>query len=137
MDVHGAGAQRSDPKDGDPANWPYGNGPQGDVIRIFNFVRLVRDASGTSGVGELIKQHTEIEIYPNPVDLKLNVVLPTDITGDETLMIYNSTGQLICKNKVQTKSDLSIDVNGLKPGFYLLKLVSHDEIMVSWFIKEQ
>ena len=42
MDVHGAGAQRSDPKSGDAAEWPYGRGPQGDVIRINNFVRLVR-----------------------------------------------------------------------------------------------
>ncbi|MCB2155050.1 DUF1566 domain-containing protein [bacterium] len=44
MDVHGAGAQRSDPKTGDPADYPYGFGPQGDVIRIYNFVRPVRDA---------------------------------------------------------------------------------------------
>jgi hypothetical protein len=42
-DVHGAGAQRSDPKVGDPAEYPYGHGPQGDAIRILNFVRLVRD----------------------------------------------------------------------------------------------
>jgi len=42
MDVHGAGAQRSDPKAGNPKNFPYGRGPQGDVIRIYNLVRLVR-----------------------------------------------------------------------------------------------
>jgi len=48
LNVHGAGAQRSDPKDGDPANWPNGNGPQGDVVRIFNFVRCVRDAGSSS-----------------------------------------------------------------------------------------
>ncbi|MGD0089597.1 MAG: DUF1566 domain-containing protein [Planctomycetota bacterium] len=42
LDVHGAGAQRSDPKSGDPAAFPYGRGPQGDVIRIQNYVRLVR-----------------------------------------------------------------------------------------------
>jgi hypothetical protein len=39
MDVHGAGAQRSDPKSG------AGNisrGPQGDYIRVSNYVRLVR-----------------------------------------------------------------------------------------------
>lgn len=42
MDVHGAGAQRSDPKTGDPSEFPYGRGPQGDVIRIQNFVRCVR-----------------------------------------------------------------------------------------------
>jgi hypothetical protein len=44
MNAHGAGAQRSDPKSGDPANWPNGLGPQGDEIRIFNYVRCVRDA---------------------------------------------------------------------------------------------
>ena len=43
LDVHGAGAQRSDPKTGDPAAFPHGRGPQGDVIRIYNYVRCVRD----------------------------------------------------------------------------------------------
>lgn len=42
LDVHGAGAQRSDPKSGDPRAFPYGRGPQGDVIRIHNHVRPVR-----------------------------------------------------------------------------------------------
>jgi hypothetical protein len=42
MDVHGAGAQRSDPKAGDPAQFPTGRGPQGDEIRIYNYVRCVR-----------------------------------------------------------------------------------------------
>jgi hypothetical protein len=45
LDVHGAGAQRSDPKAGDPANFPQGRGPQGDVIRINNYIRLVRGES--------------------------------------------------------------------------------------------
>ena len=43
VDVHGAGAQRSDPKAGDASDFPHGRGPQGDVIRIKNFVRLVRE----------------------------------------------------------------------------------------------
>ncbi len=42
MDVHGAGAQRSDAKSGDPATFPQGRGPQGDVVRIYNLVRCVR-----------------------------------------------------------------------------------------------
>jgi hypothetical protein len=42
-DVHGAGAQRSDPKAGNPADYPQGRGPQGDAIRIYNYVRLVRN----------------------------------------------------------------------------------------------
>jgi len=43
MDVHGAGAQRSDPKTGDRADYPLlGMGPQGDARRVFNMVRCVR-----------------------------------------------------------------------------------------------
>ena len=42
QDVHGAGAQRSDPKTGSAADYPQGRGPQGDAIRIDNYVRLVR-----------------------------------------------------------------------------------------------
>jgi hypothetical protein len=55
LDVHGAGAQRSDPKSGTPASYrlgtactggpAYGRGPQGDVVRVASFVRLVRDAA--------------------------------------------------------------------------------------------
>ncbi len=45
VDVHGAGAQRSDPKAGDPDDYPQGHGPQGDAIRIYNYVRLVRSAT--------------------------------------------------------------------------------------------
>jgi hypothetical protein len=43
VDVHGAGAQRSDPKSGDASEYPEGNGPQGDAIRIDNYVILVRN----------------------------------------------------------------------------------------------
>lgn len=43
LDVHGAGAQRAEPKTGDAKNYPNGFGPQGDVIRIENYVRAVRD----------------------------------------------------------------------------------------------
>ncbi|MFA6294459.1 MAG: hypothetical protein WC637_21895, partial [Victivallales bacterium] len=46
-DVHGAGAQRSDPKTGDPSLFPHGRGPQGDVVRINNFVRCVRGGGVT------------------------------------------------------------------------------------------
>lgn len=43
MDVHGAGCQRSDPKSGDPDNYPQFFGPQGDVRYVLNYERCVRD----------------------------------------------------------------------------------------------
>lgn len=43
VDVHGAGSQRSDPKTGDASQYSEGHGPQGDAVRIYNYVRLVRN----------------------------------------------------------------------------------------------
>jgi len=45
VDVHGAGAQRSDPKTGDPGVYPTGHGPQCDAIRIFNYARCAAGRS--------------------------------------------------------------------------------------------
>ncbi|TET38439.1 MAG: DUF1566 domain-containing protein [Planctomycetota bacterium] len=47
INAHGAGAVRSDPKEGDPKRWPDGLGPQADEIRIFNYVRCVRGGKVT------------------------------------------------------------------------------------------
>lgn len=44
-DVHGAGAQRSDPKVDDGQEYPTGHGPQGDAIHFNNYVRCVSDDS--------------------------------------------------------------------------------------------
>lgn len=42
MDVHGAGAQRSDPKSARQGQFPQYRGPQGDLRRVNNLVRPVR-----------------------------------------------------------------------------------------------
>lgn len=64
VDAHGAGAQRSDPKGGSLTNNPRytyvsngyyaANSPQGDAVRILNFVRPVRGglASDLDSVGD-------------------------------------------------------------------------------------
>lgn len=51
MDVHGAGAQRSDLKTGDEQSWSAG--PQGDIQRTYNYVRCVR------GGGEFFENKNE------------------------------------------------------------------------------
>ena len=61
IDVHGAGCQRSDPKDGDPNDYPsLGNGPQGDVSRVFNYVRLVRDTKNNNSTATLSSEYWEM-----------------------------------------------------------------------------
>ena len=63
MDVHGAGSQRADFKAGDPSTMPEGKGPQGDVMRIYNYVRPVRGGAVTAVTDEpplsLDEKHAE------------------------------------------------------------------------------
>lgn len=71
-DVHGAGAQRSDPKSGDASQFPQGRGPQGDAIRINNYVRLVRgggvtstpEGNPTTSLPSLIIEITDMQLQP-------------------------------------------------------------------------
>jgi len=48
VDTHGAGAQRADPKSGDPDDYPNFGGAQDDDVRIYNYSRCVRDAEITT-----------------------------------------------------------------------------------------
>jgi hypothetical protein len=66
MDVHGAGAQRSDPKAG---RAQLGRGPQGDAVRVDNYVRVVR--GGTTARPETVSD-IDYDAYP------YRVVLATD-----------------------------------------------------------
>lgn len=63
MDVHGAGAQRSDPKAGSGG---IGHGPQGDARRVLNYVRLVR-----GGTAEKVGRKPKINAdnYPGKVSV--------------------------------------------------------------------
>jgi hypothetical protein len=63
MDVHGAGAQRSDPKTG---RAKLGRGPQGDAVRVDNYVRLVRGGSAKVTQGKI---KIDYDVYPYRVRL--------------------------------------------------------------------
>ncbi len=73
MDVHGAGSQRSDPKSGNPKQFPYGRGPQGDVIRIYNYAICVRGGKATPQdrgpkVEKNVNKRAKIQRRPNGED---------------------------------------------------------------------
>ena len=72
VDVHGAGAQRSDPKAGNPADFPTGNGPHGDAIRIYNYVRLVRDAETGQASGSNVMGNANGRIKQQMPDDSMN-----------------------------------------------------------------
>jgi len=147
MDVHGAGAQRSDPKTGDPANYPEGNGPQGDVVRIYNYVRVVRNIEPITGyIEEELNETTTPSLiealgnYPNPFNptTTISFNLSTENEENTVIIIFNSKGQKVkflpvTLNDVrgENSNSYSVDWNGTdsnnKPvssGIYLYQVRS-------------
>lgn len=84
-DVHGAGAQRSDPKSGDPT--PYvgvGFGPQGDVISIYNYARCVRNIDDAEEVINLCSG--QIDPVLANITLSRGEMADCTVTGTITLV---------------------------------------------------
>ncbi len=93
-DVHGAGCQRSDPKEGDPADYPYGHGPQGDVIRISNHVRLVRTVVETSSVETPASLSlVALQATPNPFNPMTTLSFVAPMAGQALIEIFDLRGQ--------------------------------------------
>jgi hypothetical protein len=110
VDAHGAGCQRSDPKSGSLSEYTYvpygyyrGGAPQGDAIRLFNYVRCVRDADD-SGVGPEDEGDAvnSVRFAPNPFQdsTELTFTLPTG-TQRATCTIHDASGRAV---KVLTAS---------------------------------
>jgi hypothetical protein len=136
-DVHGAGCQRSDPKPRSFAGYIHnGNGyynpnaPQGDAVRIYNFVRLVRNAS--TGINENMKNNI-FKIYPNPVSDELVISMQGN---NETVQfeIFNSIGQIVYKGSFIEKTVVQVD--GFLPGIYIVKLYNGKTFEYEKFIKK-
>lgn len=134
MDVHGAGAQRSDFKDGDPAAYPYGHGPQGDVVRIFNFVRLVRSDS-TIGINEPEKQRSECIIFPDPAHDKLTITFRGKAMTSGMIRIFNLLGEMVYSTPASGLTGIVCDICNFPEGMYLVMIEGDTSLLMTRFIK--
>jgi len=134
-DVHGAGAQRSDPKEGNPDNYPTGFGPQGDVIRIYNYVRPVRDAQVTTEVNEEEENPTSFNLeqnYPNPFNPSTTINFSVEAHSNVSLKIFDILGKeisvLINEQKAPGIYSVNFDAQDLAGGVYFYQLKSGNKI---------
>lgn len=135
MDVHGAGAQRSDPKVGDPDDYPTGNGPQGDVVRIYNYVRLVRDVDETTGFNEIELNEDSFRIYPNPANGIIKAEFSSELSGITTVQVLNLMGEIVYSKNIEASSSLFIDLRSFEPGVYFLTALNNESVYSKKFIK--
>ena len=139
IDVHGAGAQRSDPKSGSPTdfylgldslgNSVYGHGPQGDIIRIYNYARCVRDIEPL-GVGEnsAVPAKFEIGVFPNPFNsaVKIYVDYRGLINQTPTVEIFDINGKNIVEFYYGEYQIWQPEAS-VGSGVYLIRVSSEDK----------
>ncbi|MEI7661920.1 MAG: DUF1566 domain-containing protein [Bacteroidota bacterium] len=138
IDIHGAGCQRSDPKPRSFTRYTHnGNGyynpnaPQGDAVRIYNYVRLVRDQS-SNGTDEN-KDNNKFKVYPNPVSDELTIEMRGD-RGKVSFELLNSMGRIVQTGSFIEK--IVIQTNNLATGVYLIKLQFGNTFAIKKLIKE-
>lgn len=114
LDAHGAGALRSDPKTGNPNDYPQYFGPQGDVQYVFNYVRCVRDAGATNR--EQGNLELDLKVYPNPASDLIVLAAQEPFTR---VSLYNSLGEEVLRRETTT-SRLTLVVQEVPAGVYCL-----------------
>ena len=135
MDVHGAGCQRSDQKGGDFSGLTYADdgyyfdqSPQGDATRIYNYVRLVRDAdvSNPTSINEAgINVPSEFNLsqnYPNPFNPNTQIVVSIPKSGNYSLKVFNVLGQevvtLLNSDIIAGTHTFTFNASNLPSGIY-------------------
>ncbi len=133
QDVHGAGSQKSDIMIGDPSDFPYGRGPQGDAVRINNYVRLVRTLETATGVND-IESGSKINIYPNPVTDFCNISLNKE-SSKMKIMLFTSTGTKIKELEYTNLKAVKINLSDIAKGYYLMNISFDNTVASRGFIK--
>jgi hypothetical protein len=126
-DVHGAGAQRSDPKIGDPDDYPHGHGPQGDAVRIKNYVRCVREGLSDNQVPEKPRMLDGTNSGKTGVEYMFNT---STVDPDDDQVFYwfdwddnTNSGWLGPKD---SGLDFTVSNSWDKPGVYEIRVKAKD-----------
>jgi len=88
---------------------------------------MLADFMDPEPVQVITPEVAEISVYPNPASSQINVESTDskiDIVG-----IYNISGQLIREINAGGAEMVTLDVNGLNHGMYLLRIVMDDKVV--------
>ncbi|MFY0714455.1 DUF1566 domain-containing protein [Seonamhaeicola sp. NFXS20] len=121
MDVHGAGAQRSDPKSGNKTDYPQFFGPQGDVRYVYNYVRAVRNISDNINNNQI--QQNNYQTKSSKLSLqenkeRVNKNTPPSFEKMLQKMDTNNDGK-ISKSEVRGKLKQNFDKRDINKDGYI------------------
>ncbi|HPL06946.1 MAG TPA: T9SS type A sorting domain-containing protein, partial [Bacteroidales bacterium] len=89
------------------------------------------DTTGVVGLGA-VKALPTLMIYPNPAS---DFIVVSGIENNSVVKVFNVTGQQLYVRRAD-QNQLSIDLNGLNQGLYILQVESEGQVINSKFIKK-
>ncbi len=82
----------------------------------FWVVKLIDNSDKTQEI-----KPKDTEVYPNPTERFVNVIIHGELTGKEQITVFDMTGKQLQQNKVKY-STTPIDLSGYQPGVYVFHI---------------
>lgn len=92
------------------------------------------DQSSVAGISE-VKATQHIMLYPNPANDNISLSFGTTIKDGTLMVISAATGQSVKMTTHVQGKDLQVDVSGLAPGLYIVKIEDKGTIYTGKFSK--
>ncbi|RYY38270.1 MAG: T9SS type A sorting domain-containing protein [Chitinophagaceae bacterium] len=91
------------------------------VFQVSVLDCIAQSGSGTSGDNARM---ASVQVGPNPASSRLTIVLDAATAGSYSVQLLNSQGAPVARPTTFTGNSHSIDISGITPGSYVLKLVN-------------
>ena len=75
-----------------------------------------------------------VRIFPNPASGQLNIIL-SEVHPRIGIRVENMKGQTLIRFEAFRTNKYQLDLHGLEPGWYLLKIDSGNEVITRKFYK--
>jgi len=110
------------------------NGGGSDSITKTTYIDV---KNCVAGMGTIVDNNS-LKVYPNPANNTINVAFTAVIDANAKINITDLTGRTISSQSVNSFAGktMPMDVSGIAPGVYFIKLSTANTVYVTKFIKQ-
>jgi len=103
-----------------------------DANLSVNSILKYKNTINTTAVNNIDANKNSFEIYPNPSNGKVNLVLTADNNTEVNISVYDITGKVVFDKAIQLNGmqKLSYDFTGFTKGLYFVKYSNGNDVIV-------
>jgi hypothetical protein len=99
--------------------------------------KLYKDCIDDDDTGlKEIQQTADVKIYPNPANERVTLSLPSYMSEDVDIKIFNTLGLTVLSQHHISGEEINIDINSLPSGIYVVRCVKNNKITSMRFVKQ-